>query len=388
MREWWDDERILDTLRLSLDEYSAIVSQLATDGDGRRGTNHRRHPRLRYWNQDLAVRLQRQNRASIPYRVKAHNISARGVAFLNGFFIQTGTPCDAALRNVRGGTVSLSGKVARCRYVGGKTHEIGMEFDRLIELREFLPEDVLPVSQEIAIGGSERFSGKLLYVDDSLDGQELISFLAGELGVEVQTAASTSEATGLVRNENFDLVMVKITPGHSAGELARGLRESNYSGFIAAVSGQAAGVEQATEADALARGCNCVLSAPVTPERLTDLFSSVLIGKEADSAAPEPLFSSLWPNVKMRPLILKFVARLQTRVAELEGLLSAEQQGELRRMCQESMDSAESYGYKQIAGAFRELLALVAEQAHLEQLKDKVEELNRLCTAAGLVHAE
>lgn len=386
MREFWNDHRLLDTLRLGPEEYTRILDLLYPDGN-HRGAEHRRSARWRFWTDHAAVLVHRPDGSEAPYAIKPHNISARGLAFLHGFFLQIGTPCDLALRTLRKVPQILPGRVARCRHVTGKVHEIGVEFREACDLRLFLAD------YDGTLDGGEpneappQFKGQLLCVNDSVDDRELIEYLVERLGVGVHCATTAQEAIDQLEKDAFDVVLIqRDLPGGSA-TLARRLRNQKFAGFIVAVVPTGSdGIALEACQDTDGEHCyDCVLAAPITLGRLIDLFRGFLPGEWSEQDGLEPLISLHWNNVDMRPLIMKFVGRLEGHVRELHGLLNTEGTDTFRKTCIQLISSAESYGYKSIATQMRELVELVEQGVPHERLKCQMAELDRLCAAARLI---
>lgn len=383
-REWWNEERALDTLRLSPDEYFVLVSRLDSRHGERRGPDQRTRTRIRYWRRRTVVLVRHVNGSRIAYDVKPHNISRTGIAFLHGFYIHPNTDCETALWTVDKEPVAIRGKVVRCRHLQGKTHEVGVQFNEPIDLREFLADYVPPEGEVIENPGVQRFSGRVLFVDDSVDNRELVGYIAGELGVALRTATCATEGLEAAAKTRFDIVVAKgQLPDSDVAALAKALRDAGYAGTIVAFGDS--GETSADKTAGQAGECDRVLRSPITLEGIAALFRDYL-PRETDAELPlEPLISTHWTNVGMRPFILKFVARLQERIGQLQGLLAQQQLDDFRKACRDFKGSAESYGYAPIGGLLQKLDALAASNVRPERLQSHMAELARLCGAAGRV---
>jgi hypothetical protein len=76
--------------------------------------------------------------SSKSYLVYTRNISARGVAIYHGVFVAPGKRCLLTLPLLDGEVVQLPGVIRRCRLVGGRVHELGVQFDRRIDVDSFV----------------------------------------------------------------------------------------------------------------------------------------------------------------------------------------------------------------------------------------------------------
>ncbi len=66
--------------------------------------------------------------------VPIRNISEGGVAFLHGAMLRVGTHCTLYILLEKGRSFKTTGRVARCRYLQGMVHEIGLKFDAEVSL--------------------------------------------------------------------------------------------------------------------------------------------------------------------------------------------------------------------------------------------------------------
>ncbi len=380
LRAWWDSPA-LDTLQLSTYEYCATLNQLGIAVEEHEGPTKRRHARFRYWRRDVKVRIHRSVGTSTPYIVRSHNISAGGIAFLHGFFVQTDTRCDVALMTLTQRPTVFGGRVVRCRYLGDKTHEIGVAFERSVDLRDYIPDYVAPAGEEPSADELPRFAGAVLCIDDADVDRELTQFLTGELGLAAQGVRADSAALRLLAAQHFDAVLLKLHSGRGL-QMAKAIREQGYGGFVIGLSLPGQG---GTEAEAVAQGCNGVLSTPITAARLADVFEGVLPKASLLAADAPTLLSAHWANVKMRPLIVKFLQHLEEQLQHLQVQLGVAERDALAQQCNEWSSSAEGYGYPQICRSLRELEALLASGMPWPQLAHKLEALQRTCVAARRV---
>ncbi|MBN1341526.1 MAG: response regulator [Phycisphaerae bacterium] len=173
----------------------------------------------------------------------------------------------------------VAGVVVRCAHLRGQLHEIGVVFDSLIDLGQHID----PNQARVILGEATewpRFSGKVLYVDASVDACELARFLLAKLGLGLHAATSLAEGLGLLSGNEFRLVAVGIE-GTGLDEMAPAgtLRERGYDGPIVACI-QVDTPEARKEA--LAAGFTAVIAKPfdfkswsnVVRERLSGHFAS------------------------------------------------------------------------------------------------------------------
>jgi len=136
MAPWWDDPRLVDTLPISPEAYLHLLARLAALDAPARGS-----PPAHLHSHPLPARvlLRFADGTRAAYAAKVHYLGAAGLAFLHGFRIDPGTSCEVALRKMDQHVVVPSGQVARCRDLGEKIYEIGIDLSLPLDPGEFRP---------------------------------------------------------------------------------------------------------------------------------------------------------------------------------------------------------------------------------------------------------
>jgi CheY-like chemotaxis protein len=374
-----DDPRCVDSLRLSEQERLEIIAQLDRQARFGRGSERRQEERQHYEDGGgLVVRVQNPGGASVSYLVRARNLSTSGVGFLHGTFLYPGSSCTVRLTGTKGQPVEVAGKVARCQHVRGRVHEIGVLFRRPIRLGDYLRSRVAgPGDTTSALLPALR--GRLLYIDESVDEQQLMRFVLDGMGVELHTATGAIEGLELAERTPFGAVIADAAlPGLTLADLCQVIRASGYAGPVIAAT-----ADERPEAakQALDAGCAHVLHKPYDVEALGALLSRYLASAPGKDADAEPLVSDKWSSVKMRPLILAFLSRLESVTTQLEHAASAGERAALEKLSLTLKGTAGGYGYPVISKSAQEVAAL-ASAAPVEDLSRKVGELAAYCRAA------
>jgi hypothetical protein len=94
--------------------------------------------------------------------VACRNISAGGIAVLHSAYVHVGTTCEVNLPRAGLSSVTARGKVVRCRHVGGKVHEVGVQFQKPIEPRDFATPTELDVRRILEAVDPREFSARVL----------------------------------------------------------------------------------------------------------------------------------------------------------------------------------------------------------------------------------
>ncbi len=133
-------ERGIETLRISQDEWRGLMARMENNSTPARTPQDRRtgmRARARC-SADILVELHHPGGTRSFYRVLARNISAHGLGFVHGRFVHKGSLVMVALANRQKKAVLISGRVAHCRHIEGKVHEVGVAFDEPVSLADFL----------------------------------------------------------------------------------------------------------------------------------------------------------------------------------------------------------------------------------------------------------
>lgn len=138
----------VETLRLSRNEYMAVLSRLNEASgppfESRSSRNRRQQQRVPF---HRSVRLLCEIHAAshVPgdaepaaFIVRCRNISAGGVGFLHGAHVAPDTRCSIIIMDRAASGQCANGRVVHCREVGGGVHEVGVRFDRQIDLSRVL----------------------------------------------------------------------------------------------------------------------------------------------------------------------------------------------------------------------------------------------------------
>jgi CheY-like chemotaxis protein len=311
------------------------------------------------------------------------NISRHGMAFLHGSFVYPGSACKVIMKTLAGQHVSIPGQVVRCSYVVGKVHDVGIRFEEPITPGEFVEgfdhNDEADAAPDAPV--TPMLRGKVLYADDSRADRELVRFFCSKCGVTVVTAEDGEEAVKQAATGGFDAVLTDFhLPGMTGAELAEKLHAEGYTGPIIAVT---ADEKQATHDQAKAAGCTAVLVKPFESCDLLGLLSKYL-QLSSDDKQVEPLPSSLWSQVKLRPLIMQFLDDMEQKLSALQKQALVGEAEAMLPLCLEIKGTAGSYGYEPIQRAAHELIQLLTaeQQSSAEELQDKCRALSRLANGA------
>jgi hypothetical protein len=134
LRLWMSDQQWLSLLE------RIARSGMEYDGLNRRATRQRRHPKT----MRCVLRLGYPGKTPGTYVVRSRNISSEGLGFIHGGPIAPGTRCALALETDDGAGVIVSSRVAWCKSIDMDVYDIGMQFDKAIDINRFISQPPPP----------------------------------------------------------------------------------------------------------------------------------------------------------------------------------------------------------------------------------------------------
>ena len=105
----------------------------------RRDLDVKRYPHVRR----VALRVIHTGGQKTSHLVRSRNLSVGGMGIIHLTYLYPGTVCHVARQPRQGESVALSGKDRWGRHVSGQSHEIGLRFDQLIQIDEFIDPEAL-----------------------------------------------------------------------------------------------------------------------------------------------------------------------------------------------------------------------------------------------------
>lgn len=290
-------------------------------------------PRYEYRPETLALEVSSvardpAQRETLSYNVVGRNISREGAGLLAGQFIYPRSPCRLRLSSPFGGTQTVDGFVARCRYVigSGSLYEVGVEFDSPIDVSLFVPR-------------ARRVPVLLVGADAATE--ELISGFLSTENALLRCVSTGTDAADAAAANGVDLVLIDLDQSSAACSDGLALmRRLRGEGYVGPVLGMTAQVSPELRELCEAAGGTGYLIKPIFREQLRGLVRSL---------ADQPLVSALAGDPAMVPLIDRFVAGLRGKVGEMSRANQCGDMTALARIVRDIRAQAGSYGFETIS---------------------------------------
>ncbi len=384
--------RPIETLRISDRDKQKLVNTV-NESSGKQVDRERRALRVQYTEAKAVLTLHVESGGSTRLAVVPRNLSRRGLAFVHGRFIYTGTRCEVMLKTLADEWVAIQGVVRNCRHISGIVHEIAVVFDEAIDLSDFVrlssEEEMIHLQElaadlpESAAEAVKQVAGSVLVVDDFPTDRKLFGLWLSRAGFEAKPASDAKEARRHIDEDNYDLAVIDLRLGGEDGlALIRTLRACGFSAPIIAVSASDA---PDLEADATSAGASMFLGKPFTADQLLDATETLLGVDLSNEANQQPIYSTISDDEEMKPLLTEFVRGLGGYIHKLKTANAHNDLETLEGILHVLKGAGSGYGYDAIteqAGAT--IKSLRSEDDGLEKAKQQVNALIRVLNRVKL----
>lgn len=374
-------EEYKDCLRLKDADRTRLLEALK-DTSAPTAQSKRRHDRLDYPAHDVELTLFGADPTEMHrFRAITRNISATGISVLHGGFVYAGGACTVTLSSLWGERETIKGTVVHCRLIRGRVHELGIQFDRVIDTRCFVSGAQSVVDEDDATVQITT-AGTVLLLDDQDAEIMLFEHHLSKTPVQVLSATTSAEAMNLLSAAAVDLFVcdLQLGKGDISGEdVMRRARDAGYSGPILALTGE-------TSAERLlcakASGAASVLLKPYNLTKLMSCLNEHLI-RTPGGDCPGEIFSTLAAKGPQVPALLeKYVGDVRAKCDAILINPTQEDLEPIRELCAALQETGAGFGFAPLSEAARQIRlsldasASVAEsQQEILRLREIVERL-------------
>lgn len=362
----------LNSLRLDERGLDVVLDRLESDLGPPGASANRTYVRWPFRHTNINVLLTHPGGSRASVLMACRNLSCGGMSLLHNSFVHTGTPVDVLLPHPFRGPVTLGGKVTRCRHRGGLLHEVGVQFHKQINVRDFIRPD--PFREYFSLERVEpaQLRGTLLYVEDSLLDQRIVKHYLRETSLSIKTAVNCAEAIAM-GHQGADLIVSDFhLPDCEGPQFVREARDSGITAPVIMVTS-----DNSTQTRGKVRDCaaDAFLAKPLTQDRLLRAVAEFLL-----VATPTGLLtSSLATSEPLFGLVRPFVDQLHGFAAQLHGCVQREKAEECFTICQQIRGTAPTLGFESIARLATRTAEIVARTGNIKDAARSVQELAAAC---------
>jgi len=309
-------------------------------------------------------------------QLACRNLSGEGVGLLHSSFLHTGTRCTVYLPQLVGAVVPVDGKVVRCRHVRGLVHELGIAFDKPINIRQFVSRDPTRGLFTLEHVDPTRLQGVVLHIDDSAMRRKLVRHYLRDTSLEIVNAETGQE--GLDRaSDGFDLILADYDlhgiPGPSlvAAIRAKGLQTSIV---MLTVNSRLAFNSDGDESRA-----NAYLQLPINEEQLLRGVAEFLLADGSNADAGGPVFSTLPGGHPSNQFVVEFVEEARRLANGLLLAMSGDDVVGVRRMCNEVKNVSSEVGFGMIAESAQAAVTALDASMSVADAQRQLRSLASMC---------
>ena len=170
------------------------------------------------------------------FLVVTRNISTGGVSFVHGSYIHVGSRCQLTLPSVHKELVVLKGTTVSCRHLKGMLHEVGVRFDKKIELERFNVEQDVAQEDEASVELPTLTGHALLVMSSGAAEEQNIATALHTAGMSLAPAQSLEQAIEQLKRLPTDILIydARITKPTPA-EAVKTFRAASFGGLLVAL---------------------------------------------------------------------------------------------------------------------------------------------------------
>lgn len=297
----------------------------------------------------VALEIQQPGGSVTTPFVYTRNISRTGVSLIHGSFLHDGTRCAVTLPTRAGGEARLSGRVVRCRHVRGIVHEVGVLFDKPVDVGLFLARDAASDGLSSEHVDKAALVGRVLLLTSSAIDARIILEHLKDTGLSVVRANDQEAALDLATREQFDAAICDIESDDSGkGGILQLLRSHGLDAPVILLSAENSRSQRAALRES---GVAAVVGKPMDHNALVRTLSDVFLMRDRSAATPAAVICSLPGDSPLLPIVDEFLTNLREHVQSVRRAIESGDLGAARPACLAIKGTAPSLGFEPLAHA-------------------------------------
>lgn len=172
----------------------------------------------------VRVTLTQHSGAEVVLSLACRNLSRGGCSLLHNAFVHPGSQVLVSLPRPTGGAKDVAGVVRRCQHRRGVIHEVGVQFQHEVDVREFMGERAAADLYSLERIDPQQLEGTLLYVGASELDVKIIQHFLRDTRMAIKRCATGAEAAGEVSKSVSAVVCGWRLPDMTGAEFVARLR--------------------------------------------------------------------------------------------------------------------------------------------------------------------
>lgn len=330
------EQRALDDLLNELDEKTGAAE----------AAKRRDFVRWPFRQTSIGLRITQLGSTTSTLEVACRNLSCGGASVLHSSYLHVGTRVSLFLPRPSGAMTEIEGTICRCQHVRGVVHEIGVKFQKKIEVREFLRADGHTNHFSFERVDPDLLQGTVVHLDDSPMDRRLIQHYLRGTQLRLRQTDSPDEAVRWIQ-EGCDLALIDMDlgagkPGGMA-TVAR-LREAMCACPVILLTSE---IRTGFAGNVGTSRVEAFLAKPITQEVVLRSIAEFLL----ISGGSGPMHSTLGDAHPNLVLLEGFLTDLRGIATNLAKAIEREDGAQCRTICKGLMDTAPAMGFAGLASA-------------------------------------
>lgn len=356
-------------------QLATLLDALDTGAEGA-AASQRRYSRWPFRLETLLFELAHPGGSQVAFKVACRNISCGGTSVLHAQYVHPGSACGVILPHRERGHARIRGTVRRCRHVAGVVHEIGVQFERVIDVREFVDEHVARDRYTLERVAPESLEGRLVYVNSVELDQQILRHFLKETRLRLATAVDLGAMHQMMPG-GCDVLMVDMAGvGLTGTAWVSELRDAGvHAPLVVLLPPGVSGVDRAELERAGADGS---LPKPLMQETLLRALAEIL-------SVPTMVASGGGAARGDASLSGRFLEQLKKYTAELREQIKAGEAMACYVICQHLKGGGQSLGFERITRTASAAADRIAQSMSVQESSAELRELVSACerTAAS-----
>lgn len=361
----------MDSLRLPVAALAKLHELLDAAGHEESTNTKRKWRRWVIRNRLAEATIHHPGGTAVRCVVAPRTISAGGMSLLHGGFVYKDQRIVVHLQRLTKDIEHIDGKVVRCRHLGKHVHELGVQFNKQIEPREFISLGDTEESFLLERVDPSSVRGRVLVIEDSRADQRLISHLLKDSDVQLEFLDEAVLAVETAA-QGFDLILLDYhLRGANGADVLTLMREKQIMTPVVMIT---ADDSQETARHSRDAGASAMVYKPMTSETLLRALGEFLVLRGGLAVGAGAILSNN-QSEDMKALLESFVLELDRMSDEISEALRNNDAPAIRRLCSEIKGSGASYGFPVLTEAAMQTLRAL-DGAH--SASDAAGEIRRL----------
>lgn len=364
-----------NTLNLSAEQLGVIMDLLDEAGEG--GRVRRNHSRLSFRVPAIEVEVYQPSGGSVSFFVACRNLSRGGLSVVHSSYMHVGTKCRIKMQHNTDGEVWIKSSVVQCRHVTGRVHDVGLKFDKEIDVNDFMKLDPLSDNFSLETVDPSKLEGRVLLVTASNIDRKLIEAYLADTSLRMIHAETYEEILDKFA-EPFDAVLCDFDKDvTAASEAVRGLRSAGHGVPVIAFAGSLS--KEGKNAIRESR-VSALLHKPIDKSLiLKALAEFILLGRGAGDDLPTPTPKED-TDPSLKALADLFAQDLVKFVDEITKAIETGDEKNLRYICARIRGTGPLLGHSAVADAAGRVLAILdSDGGSIESAQEAINTLTSMC---------